>query len=179
MPISAFFRTVIKHVRSDAPLILILASIVVLQGFCALFFLGDAFVDIAEDGLTLHMQVEMLAVVSLLLGVVVGALVIRHLFLRTTGAETELTRLRGTFTGMVSNRFREWGLTGSETEVAWLLLKGFEIAEIAQYRNTAPSTVRVQLSRIYEKAGTQSRGPFVSQFIDPMLDTGSMRDTAR
>ena len=42
-------------------------------------------------------------------------------------AEARLARLSADLADYISGRFRNWGLTGAETETAWLLLKGFSI----------------------------------------------------
>ena len=49
---------------------------------------------------------------------------------------------RHTLGNVVTRQFSEWSLTGSETEVGWLLLKGLSLKEIAMVRSTQEKTVR-------------------------------------
>ena len=70
---------------------------------------------------------------------------------------------------VVSRQFSEWLLTGSETEVGWLLLKGLSLKEIALLRNTQEKTVRQQASSIYKKAGVSGRHSFSAWFIEDIL----------
>ena len=70
---------------------------------------------------------------------------------------------------VVSRQFSEWQLTGSETEVGWLLLKGLSLKEIALLRNTQEKTVRQQASSIYKKAGISGRHAFSAWFIEDIL----------
>ena len=70
---------------------------------------------------------------------------------------------------VVSQQFSEWGLTGSEIEVGWLLLKGLSLKEIAMVRSTKEKTVRQQASSIYNKAGINGRHVFSAWFIEDIL----------
>jgi len=70
---------------------------------------------------------------------------------------------------VVTQQFSEWTLTGSETEVGWLLLKGLSLKEIAIVRNTQEKTVRQQASSIYKKAGISGRHAFSAWFIEDIL----------
>ena len=70
---------------------------------------------------------------------------------------------------VVSRQFSEWQLTGSETEVGWLLLKGLSLKDIALLRNTQEKTVRQQASSIYKKAGVSGRHAFSAWFIEDIL----------
>jgi len=70
---------------------------------------------------------------------------------------------------VVGQQFSEWQLTGSESEVGWLLLKGLSLKEIAIVRDTLEKTVRQQASSIYEKAGVAGRHAFSAWFIEDIL----------
>jgi len=70
---------------------------------------------------------------------------------------------------VVTQQFSEWSLTGSETEVGWLLLKGLSLKEIALVRSTQEKTVRQQASSIYKKAGISGRHAFSAWFIEDIL----------
>ncbi|VAW71553.1 hypothetical protein MNBD_GAMMA13-1549 [hydrothermal vent metagenome] len=70
---------------------------------------------------------------------------------------------------VVTQQFSEWMLTGSETEVGWMLLKGLSLKEIAILRNTQEKTVRQQASSLYKKAGVSGRHAFSAWFIEGIL----------
>ena len=157
-------------IRTASPKLVLLSVVLLMQVVCVLFFLWDVYGDLQAEYLSLHLRFEMLAVLALIAGVTSGAVLMRNLLFRTASAETTLRQMRDTFGALVGNRFRDWELTKSEREVAWLTLKGFDIGEIAALRSTAKGTVRAQLSRIYEKSDTVSQGQFVSQFLDILLE---------
>jgi len=52
---------------------------------------------------------------------------------------------------------QSWKLTSSEKEVAFLLLKGLSLKEVAEVRNTSEKTARAQSTSIYNKAGLSGR----------------------
>ncbi len=70
---------------------------------------------------------------------------------------------------VVSQQFSEWGLTDSEKEIGWLLLKGLSLKEIALLRDTQEKTVRQQASAVYRKAGVAGRHAFSAWFIEDIL----------
>lgn len=151
--------------------VLVRLGLVALQGTAAFFFLSDLVMEVLRDGLVAHTFLEALATSALVGGVALGSFEIRQLVLRARVANASLAEARAGFSSLVQDRFEAWGLTGAEREVALLVLKGFETAEIARLRNTATGTVRAQVSRIYEKSGKSSRGQFVASFIDVLIDT--------
>jgi DNA-binding NarL/FixJ family response regulator len=63
---------------------------------------------------------------------------------------------------MIAKQFIVWGLSKSETEVAWFILKGFNSKEIARYRNLSDKTVRNQLSSFYKKSELKGKQVFIS-----------------
>jgi DNA-binding CsgD family transcriptional regulator len=69
----------------------------------------------------------------------------------------------------IREQFRQWQLTGSEQEVALLLLKGLSFREIAAVRQTLEKTVRQQASGIYRKSGVSGRHAFAGWFIEDLL----------
>ena len=70
---------------------------------------------------------------------------------------------------VISKQFEEWGLSSSEREVGWLLLKGFSLKEISAIRETHEKTVRQQASAIYKKSGLTGRHAFSAWFIEDLL----------
>lgn len=73
------------------------------------------------------------------------------------------------FAKAISQQFEDWGLSKSESEVAFLLLKGLSLAEIASLRETKEKTVRQQASSLYKKAGVSGRHAFSAWFIEDAL----------
>lgn len=60
-------------------------------------------------------------------------------------------------------------LTAAEKEVAFLLLKGMSLKEIADIRNTAEKTARVPSIAIYSKAGLAGRSELSAFFLEDLL----------
>lgn len=81
----------------------------------------------------------------------------------------ELEQARKRLSDAISTQFDEWGLTASEREVGWLLLKGLSLRDIAAMRDTLEKTVRQQASAIYRKADLPGRHAFAAWFIEDLL----------
>lgn len=145
--------------------------LVILQGTSAMFFVGDVTSDFLYGGFIAHTVIEAVATIALICGVVLGSLEVYRISQYATNADRAIQDMKASFSTLVLKRFQEWSLTSTESEVALLLLKGFEVAEIAELRNTAPGTVRAQLSHIYSKSCHPNRGRFVSSFLDNLIET--------
>ncbi|MDP3300015.1 MAG: LuxR C-terminal-related transcriptional regulator [Phenylobacterium sp.] len=146
-----------------------MAGVVALQALAVTFFMLDAAADVAADGLSLHVAVETVAALGLLAGVVLGLLQLRGLLAAGRRKTAALAIAAGALSEVFEARAREWGLTPAEADVAIFALKGCEVAEIAELRNAAPGTVRAQLTRVYQKAGVNSRGALASLFLDELI----------
>ncbi|HCF24532.1 MAG TPA: LuxR family transcriptional regulator [Novosphingobium sp.] len=148
---------------------LLVAAVLVIQAVAAMFFVADAIGDLAADGMTRHIAVEAMIAFALMAGVIVGAWHLRVLLAEADRRERALTVARGALADHLSARFRDWGLTTAEAEVALFALKGCDAGEIARLRGAAPGTVRAQLSSIYSKSGVSSQAGLVSLFFDDLL----------
>jgi DNA-binding CsgD family transcriptional regulator len=148
---------------------LLVAAVLVIQAVAAMFFVADAIGDLAADGMTGHIAVEAMIAFALLAGVIVGAWHLRVLLAEAERRERALTVARGALADHLSARFRDWGLTAAESDVALFALKGCDAAEIARMRGAAAGTVRAQLSQVYAKAGVSSQAALVSLFLDDLL----------
>lgn len=73
----------------------------------------------------------------------------------------------------IDDQLQKWGLTAAEREVAFLLLKGLSLKEIAEIRNTAEKTARVQSMSIYSKAGLAGRSELSAFFLEDLLAPNS------
>jgi len=72
----------------------------------------------------------------------------------------------------IEKQFSHWKLTQAETEVGFLLLKGFSLKEIADIRNTQVKTVQQQSQSIYQKTGLASRAQLAAFFLEDLLPPG-------
>nr|HMN69592.1 helix-turn-helix transcriptional regulator [Bdellovibrionales bacterium] len=68
-----------------------------------------------------------------------------------------------------------WKLTISEKEVAFLLLKGLSLKEIAEIRKTSEKTARAQSTAIYEKSGLSGRSELAAFFLEDLLGPSEAR----
>jgi DNA-binding CsgD family transcriptional regulator len=62
-----------------------------------------------------------------------------------------------------------WALSAAEKDVAFLLLKGYSLCDIAQARGTSEKTARVQSSAIYAKSGLAGRSELSAFFLEDLL----------
>lgn len=153
---------------------MITAAIMALQIVAAAFFVVDGVEDQfeqARQGFSLDLAMECVVAVALLAGVLLSLRNIVRLTQELRWKEQSLARTRGAMADQVALRFREWGLTQGEGEVALFALKGCDIAEIARLRGAATGTIRSQLSQIYAKANVSSQAMLVSLFIEDLLHT--------
>ncbi len=69
----------------------------------------------------------------------------------------------------IDQQLTKWKLTVAEKEVAFLLLKGLSLKEIAEVRQTTEKTARVQSMAIYAKAGLSGRSELSAFFLEDLL----------
>lgn len=62
-----------------------------------------------------------------------------------------------------------WGLSSAERDIAFLLLKGLSMKEIANLRKTSERTVRQQTSSIYNKSKLNGRAELSAYFLEDVL----------
>lgn len=70
---------------------------------------------------------------------------------------------------IIDSQLTNWKLTQSEKEVAFLLLKGMSLKEIAEIRKTSEKTARTQSVSIYSKAGLAGRSELSAFFLEDLL----------
>lgn len=70
---------------------------------------------------------------------------------------------------LIDQQFGLWHLSHSEKEVALLLIKGFSMKEIADFRNTHEKTVRQQATSIYKKSNLSGRQELAAFFLEDIL----------
>lgn len=158
-----------------------IAALMLVQGFCAAFFMGDLVADFTQEPAAMwlrpHLVMEVLANLGLVAAIVFeGAYLIRMLR-RQAHSDRALSVASGALQEVMEDYFADWRLTPAEADVANFTIKGFSIAEIADLRGSAEGTVKTHLNAIYRKAGVSGRGELVSLLIEELLG-GSLLDEA-
>lgn len=62
-----------------------------------------------------------------------------------------------------------WRLSAAEKEIAFLLLKGLSLKDIARLRGTGEKTVRAQSAAVYAKSGMGGRTELSAFFLEDLL----------
>jgi len=78
------------------------------------------------------------------------------------------TLLRG-LSQAIDAQLSEWGLTPTERETAFLLLKGYSHKEIAAICGRSDRTVRQHAISVYRKSGLAGRAEFSAFFLEDLL----------
>ncbi len=150
-----------------------------LQTICALFFVADIGADLFAPveflGGVLHLGIELMAVITLVVSIVIASWAIRRVLIHQRRMEANLRAASGAFLDLLEEYFESWSLTPSEQDVALLAIKGFSIAEIARLRQTKEGTVKAQCNAIYGKAGVSGRPQLLSLFIEELLGDGLLQ----
>ncbi|GAB2499294.1 hypothetical protein GCM10027084_10690 [Pseudoxanthomonas sangjuensis] len=69
----------------------------------------------------------------------------------------------------IDQQLERWQLSTAEKEIAFLLLKGLSLKDIAELRGTGEKTVRAQSAAIYAKAGLAGRSELSAFFLEDLL----------
>lgn len=69
----------------------------------------------------------------------------------------------------IARQLDRWHLSTAEKDIAFLLLKGLSLKDIAQLRGTGEKTVRAQSAAIYAKAGLAGRSELSAFFLEDLL----------
>jgi DNA-binding NarL/FixJ family response regulator len=72
-------------------------------------------------------------------------------------------------TKAIEEQLERWGLSEAEKDVAFLLIKGLSLKELASARKTSESTVRQQAASIYKKSGLEGRAQLSAFFLEDLL----------
>lgn len=65
--------------------------------------------------------------------------------------------------------FNEWKLSSAEQDIAWFMLRGLPLREIADLRGTSERTVRQQAQAIYRKAGLEGRSDLAGRVLEQFI----------
>lgn len=149
-------------------------TLVVVQCLCGAYFVWEIAASIL--GLpaiplrwSMRELVEAGASVGLILGAILGVRLALVAQSATHRAETARQITSGEFATVVDAYFAGLDLTSAETEVAWFVLKGLSLAEIADLRQTRIGTVKAQCTAIYRKAGVTGKSQLFSQMVEDVL----------
>ena len=159
------------------PLFMARLGIVVL-GFCGLFFTIDVVMDFfsnAESPLNpntslIHFLIESLASISII-GVIF--LLLDYIKISTQRERQmleSLDQLKQGVSHVITQHLESLGLSPAELEIGQLLIKGFNLNEIADLRGTSLGTVKAQAHAVYQKANINSRADLLSQCLEEVLD---------
>jgi len=154
---------------------LVFSVVLLVQVLCAVFFVSDIMitllgVPIAPISWRVHELIEIAAAFGLLLGVGVGAYMLRAATRRSDHVESQLRAASGAFMELLEEKFETWGLTPAERDVALFAIKGLSTQDIAALRETSEGTVKAQTNAIYRKAGVTGRPQLLSLFIEDLMD---------
>lgn len=81
----------------------------------------------------------------------------------------EREQFKAGLSAAITKQLESWGLSPSEVDIAFLLLKGLSTKEIAAMRNTSENTVRIQCSTIYKKSNLHSRSELSAYFLEDLI----------
>lgn len=143
----------------------------------------DLFTDSQEGAKVWHLLAEGLIGVVALFGVfyvIRGSVELKHRLEKEVSdfsefrieAETWRTESRKYIDGLskaIDQQLSKWKLSTAEKEVAFLLLKGLSLKEIAEIRNTTEKTARAQSTAIYQKSGLSGRSELSAFFLEDLL----------
>lgn len=69
----------------------------------------------------------------------------------------------------VDDDFGQWNLSFAERDIAWFMLRGLPLKEIAGLRGTSERTVRQQAQAIYRKAGLEGRSDLAGRVLERFI----------
>jgi len=149
-------------------------TLVAVQIVCGSYFLWEILASVLGlPTLPLRWQtreiVEIGASLGLILGAGMGVLLALSAGREMRRAESARRLTSGEFTRVVQDYFDAMNLTPAETEVAWFLLKGMSVSEIASLRDTREGTVKAQCTGIYRKAGVTGKSQLFSLLVEDVL----------
>lgn len=162
--------SVVESSRSaTTPVVLVV--LIVLQGFCAIFFLSDVLVDFEQSGRDVnHLIVEAFATLTLIAAIFVEFRYLQVLLRAKARLEKSVRLASAAVSDVIDAHFDAWNLSPAERDVATFLVKGLSISEIADLRGNKEGTIKAHLNVIYRKSGTRNRGEMMSELIDNLIN---------
>jgi len=149
----------------------------------ALMVLGDIIFDSREGVVLWHVLAEGAIGVAAISGIFVvlkGSVSLKHQLqderrsfedfkLEAEKWRTESRKYLDGLSLAIDQQLTKWMLSAAEKEVAFLLLKGLSLKEIAEVRGTAEKTARVQSMAIYAKSNLAGRSELSAFFLEDLL----------
>ena len=135
-----------------------------------LFFSYDLIADTFEGEFgTPHFVIEAIVFVAVSWTLAMNLRELIGLRRRLSQEQNRNQVLAGELADGIEAQMKAWGLTPTEKEVAWLIIKGYRFAEIADLRQVKENTTRLQATTVYSKAGVSGRAEFVAEVIHQLL----------
>lgn len=149
----------------------------------AVVMLADIVLDVRAGADRVHVALETLVVILATAGAATLLTQLRRARRRATELGSRLSRasdeaaryrreaeahLRG-LSDAIDRQFEQWGLSASEREIGFLLLKGLPLKDIAAARGTSERTVRAQALALYRKASVSGRAELSAFFLEDLL----------
>ncbi|MCY4381853.1 MAG: LuxR family transcriptional regulator [Nitrospinae bacterium] len=137
----------------------------------ALFLVYDLITDAALEGefASTHFIIEAIVFLFVLVVLIISLRDLADLRTRLQRERTRNKALAGELAAGIEVQMDGWKLTPSEREIAWMIIKGYRFAEIAELRQVKENTTRLQATALYAKAGVHGRGEFVAEIIHHLL----------
>jgi len=143
------------------------------QIVCAAFFVWNilsSMLGLQPIAWQISEYIELGAALGLLIGVGLGARLLRITSQDNLRMQQQLKVASGAFQELIDEYFMSWQLTPAEKDVALFAIKGISIADIAAMRGVSEGTVKAQTNAIYRKAGVSGRPQLLSLFIDDLIE---------
>ena len=142
---------------------------IICYGYVIIFFITDLIVDYIEDEIGWHYLLELIGVCCMIILLIyqIYTLYMTKKQLKTT--THHLSNLQIGLSHHIEEQLKSWQLSNAETEVCWLIIKGFTPKEIASTRSVTEKTVNKQLGNIYLKSHTKSRHELLSSLIEDIM----------
>lgn len=158
-------RNILENLNSHGTLRIIILSLITM--FLVYDLTVDAFIE--YEYATPHFIIESVAFLFVMVLLIIDLRDLANLRTRLHQEETRNKALAGELAAGIDSQMDEWELTPSEREIAWMIIKGYRFAEIAEMRQVKESTSRLQATALYAKAGVHGRGEFVAEIIHELL----------
>jgi len=161
----------------------ILGFLFALQALCCGFFLldilGDFFWPVGISPWIDNDRLEALVTLALFGSLAFTGFELRRVMTRQSAMEDQIRLASGAFGEVLTARFKDWGLTQAEQDVAVLAIKGFSIAEIAEMRRTKEGTIKAQCAALYRKAEVSGRLHLLSLFLEDLMDDDLLKSAQK
>ena len=139
------------------------------------FFAYDIVADLGDGSESLlHVVVEAAVFVSVSAVLFLELRRVGELRRAISREQIKTARLSGELLSVMRRQFSRWQLSPSESEVAFLLIKGLSMREISEARQVKEKTIRQQATSIYAKSGYAGRHELAAHFIEDLMNAGGI-----